>query len=296
MGLGRRRLLRAGRAAPHARAARALDRARRPVGRHAHPGQRVRPATRRAPAAAGPRDPAALARDDQAAHALVALPRRGARPVPPDRPAAHAPPRAHASRRSRADRPRRPVPARRRPARRAGARSPARPPARLRLPAGAWVHLGRDALLRGPRTVTVRAPIGEPPLLVRAGAVLPMLPDDVRSLSRHADAPGGVDRTRRARAPARAARPVPRGRSTSRLGPDGTGTARSVEDAGGWTLHLRSRTVRRVTVDALLGALRRPFRPCAIRGAASARRTGGGLRATVVLRRGRATLRALRSC
>ncbi len=165
----------------------------------------------------------------------------------------------------------------------------------LRLPAGAWVHLWPRRTLRGPRTVTVRAPIGEPPLLVRAGAVLPLLPDDVRSLSRHADRPGGVV-GRAERAHLRELLAVPRGRSTSRLGPDGTGTARSVEDAGGWTLHLRSRTVRRVTVDALLGALRRPFRPCAIRGAASARRTGGGLRATVVLRRGRATLRALRSC
>ena len=98
------------------------------------------------------------------------------------------------------------------------------------------------------------------------------------------------------RAHLRALLAFPRGRSTSRLGPEGTGTARSVEDAAGWTLRLRSRTVRRVTVDALLGALRRPFRPCAIRGAASARRTAGGLRAAVVLRRGRATLRALRSC
>jgi hypothetical protein len=54
--------------------------------------------------------------------------------------------------------------------------------------------------------------------------------------------------------------------------------------------------VRRVDVHALLGALRRPFRPCTIRGAARVQRTPGGLRATVALRGGRATLRALRNC
>jgi alpha-D-xyloside xylohydrolase len=171
----------------------------------------------------------------------------------------------------------------------------------LRLPGGTWVDLWRSSFrgppaarpLRGPRAVTLPAPVGRPPLLVRAGALLPTLTGDVQSLSRHADRPGGVV-GRAERAHRRELLAYPRGRSSAALGPEGR--ARSVEDRSGWTLQLRSSTVRRIDVQAYLGALRRPFRPCAIRGATSARRTAGGLRATVVLRRGRATLRALRGC
>jgi hypothetical protein len=171
----------------------------------------------------------------------------------------------------------------------------------LRLPPGTWVDLWRSGglrpamarPLRGRRSITVPAPIGRPPLLVRAGAIVPLLPEDVFSLSRHADARGGpVGRGERDHR--RVLLAFPRGRSSTPLGREGR--ARSREDDSGWTLELRSRTVRRVEVHALLGALRRPLRPCAIRGAPRAQRTRGGLRATVTLRGGRATLRALRRC
>jgi alpha-glucosidase (family GH31 glycosyl hydrolase) len=66
------------------------------------------------------------------------------------------------------------------------------------LPRGQWVdlwraaspsgpdgglRLGRASLLAGGRTVTVPAPLEEAPVLVRAGAVLPLLPADVDTLT-----------------------------------------------------------------------------------------------------------------
>jgi alpha-glucosidase (family GH31 glycosyl hydrolase) len=171
----------------------------------------------------------------------------------------------------------------------------------LRLPAGTWVDLwrsggltpGRARLLRGPRTVTVPAPLGRPPLLVRGGALVPLLPSGVASLSRHAAAPGGPVGLAE-RAGRRVLLAWPRGRSSAPLGPEGRAMSR--EDARGWTLRVESSTVRRVTVRAALGALRRPFRPCAVHGAATAGRVPGGVRATLVLRDGGATLRVLRRC
>jgi alpha-D-xyloside xylohydrolase len=169
----------------------------------------------------------------------------------------------------------------------------------LRVPAGTWVDLwGSGGLepadaqvLRGPGDATLPAPPGRPPLLVRAGALLPLLPSGVDSLSRHAAAPGGPVGLAE-RSAERVLLAFPRGRSERPLGPEGT--ARAHEGAAGWTLALRSRTVKRVEVHAVLGALRRPFRPRAVRGATGVRMTAGGLSATVVLRGGRATLRVLR--
>jgi alpha-glucosidase (family GH31 glycosyl hydrolase) len=171
----------------------------------------------------------------------------------------------------------------------------------LRVPAGTWVDLWRSGglepsrarLLRGPRTVTVPAPVGRPPLLVGGGALVALLPAGVASLSRHAGRPGGtVGLAERARR--RVLLAWPRGRSEAALGPEGRASSR--EDGRGWTLTVRSATVRRVAVRAALGALRRPFRPCAVRGAVAVRRVAGAVRATLLLRDGRATLSVLRSC
>jgi hypothetical protein len=171
----------------------------------------------------------------------------------------------------------------------------------LRLPAGTWVDFWRSGgltprrarLLSGPRTVTVPAPIGQPPILARGGTLLPLLPAGVDSLSRHAGAPGGtVGLAERAAGascwPGRAAGPRPR--SVPRGGP-----SRARTRAAGGLRSARS-TVRRVTVRASLDALRRPFKPCALRGAVEAATVPGGVRATLVLRDGQATLRALRRC
>jgi alpha-glucosidase len=169
----------------------------------------------------------------------------------------------------------------------------------LRVPAGTWVDLWASGglepavahVLRGPRDATLPAPPGRPPLLVRAGALVPLLPAGVDSLSRHADAPGGPVGLAE-RAGRRVLLAFPRGRSERPLGPEGTALSREGRD--GWTLTLRSRTVKRVEVHAVLGALFRPFRPRAVRGGTDVRTTAGGVRATVVLRGGRATLRVLR--
>jgi hypothetical protein len=171
----------------------------------------------------------------------------------------------------------------------------------LRLPAGTWIDFwgsgglapARARLLRGPGTVTVPAPVGRPPLLVRGGALLPLLPADVASLSRHADAPGGPVGLAE-RADRRVLLAWPRGRSQASLGPEGRATSR--EDERGWTLTVESRTVRTVAVQAALGALRRPFVACAVRGAADGRTVPGGVRATLRLRGGRAALRVPRRC
>ena len=171
----------------------------------------------------------------------------------------------------------------------------------LRLPAGTWVDLwrsgglapGRARLLSGPRTVTVPAPVGRPPLLARGGTLLPLLPADVDSLSRYAGRPGGTVGLAE-RAGRRVLLAWPRGRSDAALGPEGRAVSR--EDSSGWTLTVRSSTVQRVAVRASLDALRRPFRPCAIRGAVEASRVPGGVHATLVLQDGDATLRVLRRC
>jgi alpha-glucosidase (family GH31 glycosyl hydrolase) len=54
---------------------------------------------------------------------------------------------------------------------------------RLYLPRGRWVDFWRRrTVLRGPAEVTVPAPIGRLPLLVRAGARIPVLPRRIESL------------------------------------------------------------------------------------------------------------------
>ncbi|HEY2593469.1 MAG TPA: hypothetical protein VGK33_06190, partial [Chloroflexota bacterium] len=69
----------------------------------------------------------------------------------------------------------------------------------VELPPGRWVDLWRSAVydqssggistreprvLPGPAVITLPAPLDEIPLLVRLGAVIPMLPPDVWSLAR----------------------------------------------------------------------------------------------------------------
>jgi hypothetical protein len=145
----------------------------------------------------------------------------------------------------------------------------------LYLPRGRWVDLWRSAamtdygalrqrrarVLRGGRDVTVPAPLGELPLFVRAGALLPLLPPDVDTLTEYGDEPGLVhlsDRRRRLRVLA-----WPRGRSRAAIGVGER--VRSRESARGWTFVVRGRLRRRYSIEASLATLRRPFRPCAVR-------------------------------
>ncbi|HEX8123559.1 MAG TPA: TIM-barrel domain-containing protein [Solirubrobacteraceae bacterium] len=168
----------------------------------------------------------------------------------------------------------------------------------LYVPRGRWVDLWRSArydergggltvhgarLVDGARDVRVPAPLDELPLLVRTGAILPMLSPDVDTLSDYgAGAPGVVrlaDRAGRLRLLA-----FPRGTSERAIGPGEE--VRSVEGRGSrrrWRLIIDGSRRRTYRLQATLGSLRHPFRPCRVtlggrhlkRGAAAVRRGRG---------------------
>jgi alpha-glucosidase len=144
------------------------------------------------------------------------------------------------------------------------------------LPAGAWVDFWRavefssadgafvlhDArILAGGGLHTVPAPLEELPLLVRAGAVLGMLPPDVDTLADYgAGAPGLVRLADRGRTLHLLA--FPRGTSEGRFGKGGR--YRSVEEPGKWTLTARAERRSTVTLQASMRTLEVPFAPCAL--------------------------------
>lgn len=147
---------------------------------------------------------------------------------------------------------------------------------KLYLPAGRWVELWRAVrydrrtggmrLVRagttaGGRELTVRAPIYELPLFARAGTILPLLPPDVDTLADEGRAPGLVHARDRASSMSLIA--FPRGRSTTAL-PDGE-TLASIEGKSRWRLHVRGKRTRTYRLQASLGTLAHPFRPCSVR-------------------------------
>jgi len=107
--------------------------------------------------------------------------------------------------------------------------------------------------------VTVPAPLDELPLFVHAGAVLALLPADVQTLT---DYGTGVvhlgDRSRELRLLA-----FPRGRTRTSLGPGES--VRSVVGKTGWRLRFTGKRRRLYRLQASLGVLERPYRPCAVR-------------------------------
>ena len=142
------------------------------------------------------------------------------------------------------------------------------------LPAGVWVDLWRSAsvrpdgglalgaarLLDGGGTEELPAPIDELPLLVRAGAVLPLLPADVDTLAPY-DTPDVVSLDeRRDRLELLV---FPRGWSQAR--PFGTERVVSSEKRRRrWVLRITADRRRTYAIQSALGALRRPFRPCTV--------------------------------
>ena len=202
----------------------------------------------------------------------------------------------------------------------------------LYLPRGRWVDLWRTAspdlelrgarLLTGGDDVTLPAPLDELPLLVRAGAVVPLLAPDVDTLTDYgAGAPGVVrlaDRRDRLHLLA-----FPRGRSESAIGVGeralsvegsvrrrrGSAKPRGVRPRR-WRLVIDGARRRTYRLEASLATLRRPFRPCAVtlngrrvkRGAAARRRGRGWthwggsrvLRATFRARRATLVVRGCR--
>src|SRR5262245_8121592 len=144
------------------------------------------------------------------------------------------------------------------------------------LPAGAWVDFWRavefgsadgafvlrDAeVLAGGGVHTVPAPLEELPLLVRAGAVLGMLPPDVDTLADYgAGAPGLVRLADRERSLHLLA--FPRGTTEGRFGT--RGRYRSVEAARTWTLVVRAERRSTVMLEASMHTLQSPFDPCSV--------------------------------
>jgi hypothetical protein len=143
------------------------------------------------------------------------------------------------------------------------------------LPAGRWVdlwravsyqsadgslRLGRATALGGSRSLTVPAPLDELPLMVRAGAILPLLPADTQTLSDYA--PGStvglddVGKTLHLIA-------FPRGKSKSPFGENGG--LRSKERKGAWKLTIRRAKRYRISLEASLTTLKHKLRPCAVR-------------------------------
>jgi alpha-glucosidase (family GH31 glycosyl hydrolase) len=147
---------------------------------------------------------------------------------------------------------------------------------RLYVPRGRWVDMWRSAryrssdggltlrrarTLRGGAERDLPAPLDELPLLVRAGAVLPLLSADVDRLAAYGPARGHVQlRDRRGRLVLLA---FPRGRSRAAFN-EGERVV-SVEGRRRWRLHVRGRRLRRYGLQASMATLRRPLRPCSVR-------------------------------
>jgi alpha-glucosidase (family GH31 glycosyl hydrolase) len=174
----------------------------------------------------------------------------------------------------------------------------------LYLPPGRWVDLWRSVayrekrgtlrlrrahVLAGRREATIPAPLEELPLLLRAGAVLPLLPADVDTLASYGPGPDAVPfRARRNRLDLIA---FPRGRwkGTFFRGEK----LRSTVRRGRWDLVIRGKRMRRYSLQAVL-----PFEPCAIATfgveSARSRRVGHVVRGRFRMRSGRVRLLACR--
>jgi len=182
------------------------------------------------------------------------------------------------------------------------------------LPAGRWVDLWRSSryveksgslapkrpqILTGGRSVDLPAPLEELPMLVRAGAILPMLPPDVDTLTGYGKAKGLVHLSDRRKRMVLLAYPQGRGRVEIGKGE----SVLSKASKGKWTLRFRGKVRRSYRLRASLATLRRPFRPCsvALDGRALAKRAWSYSRKTSVLdarfrtRRGTLTVKPCRS-
>jgi alpha-glucosidase (family GH31 glycosyl hydrolase) len=144
----------------------------------------------------------------------------------------------------------------------------------LYLPRGRWIdfwrsirYVGRSGSLtlrgakvvRGGRDITLPAPIEQLPMLVRAGAVVPLLSAGVDTLSSYADSSTTSLGERRRRLGLLA---FPRGASSARF--YSGGRLRSRERSGRWTLQIRGDRAYRFELEAALGSLEHPFRACEV--------------------------------
>jgi alpha-glucosidase (family GH31 glycosyl hydrolase) len=153
--------------------------------------------------------------------------------------------------------------------------TPAQTQRAIYLPAGRWIDFWRalayrdsdgSLLLRkaksvkGGRTVNVPAPLEELPMMVRAGAILPLLPHTTQTLAGYgaASTVGLDDVSRQLHLIA-----FPRGKSKSPFGENGG--LRSKERNGAWKLTIRRAKRYRISLEASLTTLRDKLRPCEVR-------------------------------
>ncbi len=158
--------------------------------------------------------------------------------------------------------------------------------------------VGRVRSVRGGREHVLPAPLEQLPMLVRTGAVLPLLPADVDTLAGFGRRRGLVHlRDRRNRMTLLA---FPRGRTRASFN-EGERLV-SKERRASWSLAVAGKRRRAYRVQASLATLRRPFRPCAVSvGGGASRRVAWSyssrtrvLRARFVARLGTLTVRACR--
>jgi alpha-glucosidase (family GH31 glycosyl hydrolase) len=144
------------------------------------------------------------------------------------------------------------------------------------LPPGAWIDLWRSAefdeptgalrlraatVVGGGQEVTLPAPLEELPLLVRAGAVLPLLPPDVDTLADYGEPSTDLVHLRD-RADEVHLLAFPRGDWHGGFFRDGSLTASA--EAGRFDLEVESSLARTFHLQAALGSLTEPLVPCTI--------------------------------
>ncbi len=142
------------------------------------------------------------------------------------------------------------------------------------LPKGRWVDFWRAAvyrqgsgslelkqakLIKGKREVSVPAPLDELPLLARAGALLPLLPADVDTLSDYPDKSTTAFGERKDELVVLA---FPRGKSSTRL--YWNERIRSRERPQGWALRIQGDRKRAYRIHASLKTLKHSFAPCGV--------------------------------
>lgn len=149
------------------------------------------------------------------------------------------------------------------------------PMRKVYLPRGKWLELagawklkqdGRFTLKRaqmidGERTVVAKAPLDTIPLFLRGGAVIPMLPRTVDTLSEYGVGTGVDDLSDAAARRTLLAAPVA-GSSRGTLGPDET--LASQVKGGAWTLRLDAARGRTYDMQATLAGLAPSWQPCRV--------------------------------
>jgi alpha-glucosidase len=150
----------------------------------------------------------------------------------------------------------------------------------LYLPGGEWVDfweavsyeeeqgsldLGPVHLLAGGRSVSVPAPLEQLPLMVRAGAVLPLLPPNVDTLASYGSDPSdGEDEIVRLDEIGKRLHLLafPRGESSSPFGESGLFDSRETEE--GWELTMSGAKGYKIELEASLSTMEKPLGPCQV--------------------------------